>query len=206
VWSGQEWFGERCRAATNCITTPEAIVRAAVMRDVGPLDTRLRYAQDMEMWLRVATVSDVGHIDGPDQALHRDHVASMSVTVGAGALNDFIERRTVFDVLFDGAAKVMSGSDELYATARRGLAAQALDRACRAYDRGRAASEPVAEYVAFALETYPAARQLPQWRALEASRRVSTRVGPSLSASAARAVARRLGEERRYLRWQRTGL
>ena len=78
-------------------------MRSSVLGADWKLDTRLRHAQDMEIWLRTAALSDVAHIDGPDQALHRDHDASMSVTDCAGVLLDLEERRTVFRVLFEGA-------------------------------------------------------------------------------------------------------
>jgi hypothetical protein len=206
VWTGRAWLAQRCRAGTNCITTPEAVLRASVMHEVGGLDTRLHYAQDMEMWLRVASVSDVGHVDGPDQALHRDHPASMSVTEGAGVLTDIAERRAVFEAVFDGPAKALPNADELHVAARRRLAEEALDRACRAYDRGKATTEPISEYVAFALETYPQATQLPRWRALAARRRIGARHSRYVPTFFAGAVARRMREERSFLRWQRTGL
>ena len=59
IWSGEDWLTERCRRGVNCITTPEAMLRGATMAGVGPLRTELRFAQDMEMWFRVAAVSAV---------------------------------------------------------------------------------------------------------------------------------------------------
>lgn len=204
VWSGEGWVTERCRTAVNCITTPEAMIRASVMRSTGPLSTALKYAQDMEMWLRTAAVSDVGRVDGPDQALHRDHTASMSESYGK--LVDLVERRTVFDTLFSGLGSEMRLATELHRTARSALADEALADACRAYDRGRTDAVSVQDYVDFALATYPEARQLPHWRALQRRRRIGARLAPVPPFFTATVVCRRVRWELSYRRWQRTGL
>jgi hypothetical protein len=206
IWSGREWVMERCRLAVNCITTPEAVIRASVLDGLGGLDTRLRFAQDMEMWLRVAAVSDVGRVNGPDQALHRDHAASMSVTDGAGELLDLQERRTVFEVLFDGPGGRLDGADALRLTARRALAVEALERACHAYDRGRTGSEDVDGLVEFAVETFASARDLPQWRGYRRRRSAGPRLAPLMPTFLAGVVWRRARNDVRYRRWVRAGI
>jgi hypothetical protein len=206
VWSGQDWIAERCRTGVNCITTPEAMIRASVMRSTGALSTALKYAQDMEMWLRTAVISDVGRVDGPDQALHREHAGSMSVTDGAGKLVDLVERRTVFEVLFSGLGCQLAQADELHRTARFALADEALADACYAYDRGRGGVADAQVYVDFALATCPEARRLPHWRALQRRRRVGARLSRVPPIFTAAIVARRLRWEILYRRWQRTGL
>jgi len=206
VWDGRVWLRERCRVGVNCITTPEAVVRAEILADVGALSTELRFAQDMEFWLRIAAVADVARIDGPDQALHRDHAASMSATVGAGVLTDLRERRRVFEVLFAGVAGRLPDADGLRALADRALARQALDRACRAFDRGRAAEESIQEWIDFALQTYPEVVELAEWRALNRRRSVGPRLAPMMPQFLTRALTRRLAEELAYAHWVRTGL
>jgi glycosyltransferase involved in cell wall biosynthesis len=206
VWSGQDWIAERCRRAVNCITTPEAAVRASVMRDVGGLDTSLKFAQDMEMWLRVAAVSDVGWIKGADQALHREHPASMSVTAGAGSLTDLRERRAVFQVLFQRMGGHISYAAELRDTALRGLAREALGEACQAYNRGAVRVTPVEELIVFAQQTWPKYEQLPEFRALQRRRRVGAAVSPFVPGFFAAAVKRRVASELGYARWLASGV
>jgi hypothetical protein len=205
VWSGADWIAERCRTGVNCITTPEAMIRGSVMRSTGSLSTRLRYAQDMEMWLRTAVISDVGRVDGPDQALHREHAGSMSVTDAAGKLVDLEERRTVFEVLFSGLGRQLTRAEQLHRTARSALADEALADACYAYDRGREIAD-VERYVDFALTTCPEARRLPHWRPLQRRRRVGTRISRMPPIFSVAIVARRLRWDILYRRWQRTGL
>jgi Glycosyl transferase family 2 len=206
VWSGGDWVAERCRTGVNCITTPEAIIRGSVFREIGGLSTRLKFAQDMEVWLRAAAVSDVGRINGPDQALHREHPTSMSVTVGSGPLLDLMERRTVFEVLFAGPGGRLPDAALMLRTARRTLAAEALSFACRIYDRRRADVRDVDGYVEFALETFDGARELPQWRALALRRRLGARWSPVMPAFLPGGVVRKLRWRSQYRRWVRTGV
>ncbi len=204
IWSGVDWAAERCRRGCNVITTPEVVIRASVIKQIGPLNPTLRFAHDMEMWLRAAAVSDVGRIDGPDQALHRDHPASW--TAGEGHMRDIRERREVFATLFDGPGGQLPFADELHETANRTLAAEALEEACRAYDRGRTRSVDVDGYVKFALETYAKARDLPEWRALERRRWVGPAAAPYLPIFYPRIIRRGLQYRFDYWRWTKTGL
>jgi GT2 family glycosyltransferase len=206
IWSGANWVAERCRRGVNCITTPEAMIRASVLDRIGGLDARLRFAQDMEMWLRTAAVSDVGRVDGPDQALHRDHEGSMSATDGSGDLLDLYERRTVFEVLFEGPGRQLPNAPSLHLSAKRALAGEALERACHAYDRGLTESEDIDGCVEFALETFPDSRQLQQWRALQRRRMVGARLAPMMPPFAASVVWRRARNDSRYRRWARAGV
>ena len=207
VWHGRDWLAERCRTAVNCITTPEAIVRASVMRDIGPLSTRLRFAQDMEMWLRVSAVADVGRVNGVDQALHRDHPTSMSATAGSDTMTDLAERREVFQAVFDAVGSRVNRASELHDVARRRLARESLDHALHAVDRGLDdATRLTADLVAFAASTWPAWRSLPEARALRRREQLGRRFPALRRAVIAPVVVRRLRDERAYLRWARQGV
>lgn len=153
LWSGADWLEERCRRGVNCITTPEAMVRMSVMHEVGPLDTRLRFAQDMELWCRIAAVSVVGRVKGADQALHRDHPSSMSATDGSPALVDLEERRQVFASVFQSTGASLPNADVLHTMAARVLARESVSYADRALDAGdRRLAE---QFLAYARETAP---------------------------------------------------
>ena len=206
IWSGPSWVAERCRRGVNCVSNPEVVVRRSLLDDVGLLDARLPHTFDLEMWLRLASVADVGWIAGADQAFYRIHGASFQRTIHAGILTDLRGRRDAFAAFFEGLGGNLPAAVELDAAARRSMAADALDRVCRAYDRGRTAEVPVDDLVAFALQVWPEAADLPGWRALSRRRRI----GPRLSAVAppfvGRAVLRRVGEEFLARRWARSGV
>ncbi|ROO62211.1 glycosyl transferase family 2 [Micromonospora sp. Llam0] len=205
IWSGQDWIAERCRLGVNCITTPEAMVRASIYQEIGPWDNRMRLACDLGAWLRVAAVSDVARIDGVDQAWHREHQGSISVTDG-GRRVDLTERRIAFDALFEGPGGKLPQASELHDLARRALATEALESACHAYDRRLTDREPVEWYVQFAVETYPQARQLPLWRGLHRRRSVGPRLAPLVPGFAASVVRRRLRNDARHRTWTRHGI
>jgi hypothetical protein len=203
VWPGRSWMELGCRQGLCFITSPEVVVRTSVVRAVGGQRPELAHTHDMEHWLRIASVSEVGRVNGADQALHREHELSLSVSAGAGPLRDLRQRAAAFDLLFQSPS--LQGDCALHATARRALAVQALDRVCRAYDRGRVAVEPVEEYLALA-EQLCVVDDLQEWAAVQRRLRgvapVSSRTPPQLL----RAARRRGREEWFRMRWQRTGV
>ncbi|MET0842949.1 MAG: glycosyltransferase family 2 protein [Mycetocola sp.] len=196
VWSGADWLEERCRRGVNCITTPEAMLRMSVVRQVGPLDTRLLFAQDMEMWCRIAAVGAVGRVNGADQALHRDHATSMSATDGAPVLTNLEERRQVFSSVFESTGAALPKAAELRALANRVLARESVDYADRALDaRDRQLAR---QLIAFAENTAPDV--FVEKRASS----VRERVDAEATRSSIRLLRRRLagvGREFDYVRW-----
>jgi len=196
IWSGEDWLKERCRRGVNCITTPEAMLRMSVVREVGPLDTRLRFAQDMELWCRVAAVSAVGRVNGVDQALHRDHADSMSATDGAPVITDLEERRQVFNSVFESTGAALPNAAALHAIADRVLTLESLDYAERALDEGQPAL--AGRLIDYARDTAPSVLREHRYAA------VVRRVENSARRSPLRVFRRHLagvGREFDYVRW-----
>ena len=134
IWHGHEWIRQRCRTAHNCISSPEVVVRTAVHRGVGGYEPACTHASDLNVWLRIAAVSDVAWVRGVPQAFYRIHPGSMLRNQG-GPLVDLAERRRAFDLFFARCGDCLPDADELEAMAARALARQALWRASRAVDR-----------------------------------------------------------------------
>jgi GT2 family glycosyltransferase len=206
VWEGRAWMSLLCRRAANCISQPEVVMRASALRAVGGYDPALPHTSDLAMWLRLASSGDVGHVDGAIQGLYRVHGASMQRTVNAGPLRDLRGRLAAFESVLADLAGQDPASTELLMLARRGLAREALTNACRDLDRGRVASEPVEDYVAFALATYPDARSLPQWTRLQRRRSLGGRWSPYYPPFLLGAAMRRVAEEVGAARWWRRGI
>jgi glycosyltransferase involved in cell wall biosynthesis len=203
VWEGRDWVERRCRSGYNCMSSPEVVMRASVQHTIGRYDASVPHTSDLHMWLRAATVADVGRVNGAHQAFYRVHDASMQRTINAGLLFDLEERRAAFESALAGARGRLAGVDDLLDVVRRRLAQQALDLACRAYERRHTGDIPVEALVDFAASTWPRATELPQWRALERRRAMGVAWAPR--AFFVRSVHRRLGEEVARRRWQRTG-
>jgi glycosyltransferase involved in cell wall biosynthesis len=204
VWPGRQWLADRCRDGLNVITAPEVLMRSSVVRLVGGQQP-LAHTHDMEMWMRISAFSDVGHVDGPDQAFHRDHPDSLSARK-VDHIKDLYERSAAFEALFDGPAGRLHEAPALRALAKRALARDALQTACHLYDRGRATEESIALLTALARDKAPAAVTADEWRALRRRAELGApgvRRRPWYTAAALR---RRLRNEIEYRRWARSGV
>jgi glycosyltransferase involved in cell wall biosynthesis len=170
-WSGEEWLERRCRAGHNVITSPEVVVRGSIQRSVGGYNPELPHAGDLEMWLRIAAVSDIAYVHGVPQAFYRVHSGSMMRSKYNGQLLDLYQRKAVFEFFFEHYGN-NGNRKHLHDEARRALASEALWDACRAYDHNKLEERKANELVEFARTTYPALAALPEFRALERRRRL----------------------------------
>lgn len=206
VWPGEAWLRERCRSGNGCISNPEVVMRGEAFRRVGgQMNERLSHTYDFEMWLRLAAVGDVGHIDDHYQGIYRIHGNSMMRTVNSGPVVDLRGRLEAFNSLDTAPFDHIRARDQLVAQARRRVAQQAVDAACRAYERGRGDSAPIADLLAIADEGWPAWRSSSVGRRWRRRERLGPRVTPH-TPLAARVVVRRLAEELARLRWERWGV
>lgn len=174
VWLGGDWIRRRCHTAYNCISSPEVVVRTSVQRAVGGYDARCFHTSDLNMWLRIAAVSDIAYVRGVPQAIYRVHPGSM-LRSQEGPMVDLRERRAAFDSFFEACAPRLDDAERLRDSVGRALARQALWRASRAFDTGRVQGEgalPVDELVAFAFDVFPEARRLREWRGLRVRRSI----------------------------------
>jgi hypothetical protein len=166
---------------TNCVISPEVVMRRTTYERVGPYDPRLPYTGDLAMWMAAAAIADVGHIAGPPAAFYRVHGHNMHIdTFRSGEVDGMLlelrQRRTTIEAVFDGPAGDLEEADALRDTAMRALAADALAAASTAYTWGLAARWPITGLIDFAAETTPAYRSLRQWRGLSRRRAVGERL------------------------------
>jgi glycosyltransferase involved in cell wall biosynthesis len=208
VWPGAEWIERRCRAGHNCISSPEVVVRAAVQDAVGGYDPACRHASDLNMWLRIAAVADIAYVQGGAQAFYRVHADSMlrGATSGpGGGIVDLRERRTAFERFFAIAPGDRIDLAAAERMVRRALARQALWQASRGIDRDDP-DVPVEALIGFALETYPEARTLREWRGMRLRARIGAgRSGwfpPFLATGALHRLRGHLGR----MRWRLSGV
>jgi hypothetical protein len=201
VWPGAAWLARRCAAAVNVITAPEAMMRASALDAAGPFQRELRHTHDFELWLRLAAVSDVGHVDGADQAWHRIHPGSLSSSVAP--LEDLGERRAAFDALFGHGSPRIDNGAELAAQAKTALAREAVTLACREYDRGRGELAVAAGFVQAARELVPDPTGLHGWSGLE--RRMRGRQ-PGRTLSLLPRLSRRVRTQLRAAAWRYRGV
>lgn len=200
---GAAWLEGRCRAGHNVITSPEVIVRGTVQRAVGGYRPELPHTGDLEMWLRIAAVSDIAYVKRVPQAFYRLHTENM--TRQRDSFIDIRQRRAAFDA-FAQHHQHISGIDRLHELARRALAREALWRACRAYDRDEVDEARADELVEFAAATYPKATSVPEYRALRRRRLLGPTICNRTQVFAAPALIRRARKWWKKERWKRKGI
>jgi hypothetical protein len=163
VWQGHDWVERMCRAGRNFIYCPEVVMRTAIQHRIGGYDPRLPHSGDMEMWLRAATVSDIGRINGADQAYYRLHRSSMQRTVYKGAIIDLEARAAAFDSAL--ARSDFPDAAQLRDLAHRSIAVLALRELITELTTGAAAETIDAEaYLVVAQASYPPVTLMPEWR------------------------------------------
>lgn len=202
VWPGTEWLAGRCASATNVITSPEVMMRTSALESAGRWQRPLRHTHDFELWLRLAAVSDVGHLGRADQAWHRVHARSLSSSVEP--LEDLSERWAAFTALFGADGPDIEDAPALAHRARMALAREAVTLASREFDRRRGNLTAAAGFRRMAISLVPDPRAIPGWSGLV--RRM--RRGPasaSLLAIAPR-VSRRLKARLRGAEWRYRGV
>lgn len=203
VWPGRQWLADRCRDGLSVITAPEVVMRRSVVELVGGQQP-LPHTHDTEMWLRIAAFSDVARVDGPDQAWHREHAASLSAR-SVDQVTDLYNRAQAFDTLFDGPAGTLPQAPALRTMAHSAIAREALRNACHRFDRGRADGRALESLVALALRLDPACASSVEWRALQRRAALGSARVPRRPRYLAAAARHRLDYEIKRRRWARTG-
>jgi glycosyltransferase involved in cell wall biosynthesis len=181
MWPGAQWLARRCRRLTNCVISPEVVMRRDIYERIGPYRPDLPHTGDLAMWLLGAAVANVGYVDGPAAGYYRAHESNMHATTFQsgyvdGMLIDLEQRRLAFQVAFEKEGMALRNGQALLDLAMRRLAAEALAAAGRAYTWGLTDEWPVDRFVAYASETWPDYEALPQWQALRRRQRVGVRL------------------------------
>jgi len=205
-WSGIEWLEGRCRDGNNVISSPEVVVRGDIQRTVGGYRPELPHAGDLEMWLRIAAVSNIAYVRGVPQAYYRVHATSMLRTNYGNKLVDLQQRKAAFDAFFQRHQHIVEGIDRLNDLANRALAREALWEACRAYDRNQVEETGADELVRFAMVAYPAAASLPEYGGLRRRQYLGPILCKRTQLFALPAIGRRIYGMLRYERWKRQGV
>jgi glycosyltransferase involved in cell wall biosynthesis len=135
-WNRQDLLKEMCSTSVNFVSTPTAISRTSVQKEVGGYRLSLPHAGDMEMWLRFAARGSVAYIDAV-QAIYRKHPTAMSNTYLAEMISDYRQCQLAFTTFFDEHEDRLGTSGDLRCVARSALADRVFDRGIRLLRRGR---------------------------------------------------------------------
>lgn len=204
TWPGHWWLVRRFRVAQGCITSPEVVMRTALLQRLGGFDLRLPHTGDLELWMRLAAHADVGYVRGVDQAYYRIHSANMSKA--QDLFRDLVHRKMAYDVTLERCADVLPDAESLSATVHRKLAWQALWYSARAYDRGRTGQVPIDQLTAFARDCWPDVSSLSSYWGLKLRQLVGPRAMPYLQPLILTAVVKKVQQRWWWWSWKHRGI
>ncbi|HLH34928.1 MAG TPA: glycosyltransferase [Alloacidobacterium sp.] len=201
---GSKWLSDRCRAGHNVITSPEVVVRSSIQKIVGGYRPELPHSGDLEMWMRIAAVSDIAFVRNV-QAYYRVHSSSMQRTQFKTSFADLVHRKAAFDLFFRHHPAI-SDSAEWSEMASRALAREALWDICRAYDHNRVDAAQEEALMQFVLAAYPKAHTLSEYKALQRRKRLGPAVCNRTQIFLGPALVRRAIQEVKKDRMKRRGI
>lgn len=133
-------FLERCCRNWCGVASPTALVRTSVQHEVGGLNELFPSVCDMEIWMRLATVSDVAAINSP-QAFYRRHDSNMGTAFSNRPLRDLQDQyHSTHSVMANYGSNITDAEQLLKALDRR-LLQEAAWQAAIAFGRGETESE-----------------------------------------------------------------
>ncbi len=182
---GGALISDLCRVPVNVVGANTVVRRTDAQKRIGHYRAELPYTDDLEMWLRLATLGEVVRI-GATQALRRYHESRMSVHFETQA-RDFRERERAFESFFANEGMSIGEAPELLAQARRGLGEHAYWSAVSNLVQGRWTT--AAELLALSRRWRPDAALLPPFRWLLTMDRPLKRAADILMAAAAALAA-----------------
>lgn len=202
LWSGQDWIALHCRRGSNIIVNPEAVLRRSIMDALVGYRPDMPHAADMDLWLRAASLTGVGRVNGPVQAYYRVHGANMHLTNFDSPLDDIRARREVFDGIESLPGMQLVHRRTLVRTARKSMAIEALREAIHLADSDTDSTGSAAELAAFAADTDASVVHSRLWSSYLRRQHAATWVGErSISAA-----AYRWRWAYRWRRWRRAGI
>ena len=175
VEEGVAFIRRFCATPVNTVETATAVVRTSLQKRVGGYRPELPHSGDMEMWLRLAAHAKVGFVPAV-QAFTRIHAKNMRHGYKANRdLEDFRQRRIVFQTFFAEDGHDLSERPALEVLAYRSLAVELLWAAAGAFDDG-APTSLVVELTGIARDICPAITKTTLWWKVVARRLVGAAV------------------------------
>ena len=158
VTPGIDFIANICRTPRNYVGAPTVVRRTSAQKRVGHYRAELPYTDDLEMWLRLASVGGVASISRM-QGIRRVHEKQMSSDYRGAMLRDFTEREAAFESFFRQEGRTLPGAQALFGQARRSLGDHAYWSAISHLFRGHVRES--GRLLRFCLARRPSAAVLP---------------------------------------------
>jgi hypothetical protein len=139
----------------NPIFTPEAMIRTSVLRKVGGANPELPHTSDLNLWLRIASETDIAYLAGHLQALYRRHSSNHSAAYLRSISMEMQQRWAAFEQFFLTAASHPKRA-EWEMLVRKALANESRYRAAREFSLAGSAGSDYKALLKFADALDPA--------------------------------------------------
>lgn len=162
LWSGSDWIERTSRYGSDLLVDHAVLVRRDVADAIGGYAVDLPRTADLDYWLRLASISGIGRINGIVQTRCRPAPA-------ADPLTELRERHRTIEQFFEGFGHDSSGRT-LAAGDRRDRASRALAQEAMRRALLHRASADLAEraegarFASIAAECWPEVVATPEWR------------------------------------------
>ena len=119
ISSGMEFIRRLCSKGYNAVGNPTVVRRTSIQKSIGHYDPNLTYANDMNMWLRLATCGKVAETSAV-QGIRRLHSGQMTQVYREAPVKDLIEHLNNFEHFFghEGAELPAAGKERTRVTRR----------------------------------------------------------------------------------------
>jgi glycosyltransferase involved in cell wall biosynthesis len=135
VVPGGDFIARTCSLACNHVDGSTVVRRTAVQKRVGYYRPSMTYADDLEMWLRLASAGDVATF-AATQGIRRIHSAQISEAYRSNIVLTYVEYEKAFDSFFMHDGYSISNARRMHAIARYRIAERAYWSAIYRFIRG----------------------------------------------------------------------
>lgn len=187
VVSGIEFI--KLSGTRNIVSTPTAVVRTLLHKELGGYRQELPHSGDMELWLRFAATSSVGVL-WDLQAVYRRHPNNMSLSYTR--LPDLLQRKAALDIFFETSGGSIPNANRIKRTVFQSLACESISAASSAFNHGEFA---VAERLtSLAVKVSPRVKWSVPWSSFTVKRALGLRASNALRALFGKSIPRNAGE------------
>jgi glycosyltransferase involved in cell wall biosynthesis len=124
IVAGRDFIERLCRRPINHVGATTVVRRTRAQKQVGHYRSEIPYTDDLDMWLRLATVGNVAYTSAV-QAFRRLHASQATRHYTDVPVRDFVERERAYACFFEAEGRTLAHSTRLHRQARSGLVGQA---------------------------------------------------------------------------------
>lgn len=151
ISSGVDFIRDACSKGYNTVAHPTAVRRTELQKAMGYYDSDLRYASDMNMWLRLATRGNVAETSAV-QGVRRVHSGQLTQPFREKPVMDLVEHLNNFEHFFRHQGAGLSCARVERTRVTRRIAYNGLYMAASLILNGRL--KPSAPCIRFSMVTY----------------------------------------------------